>query len=177
MKLSVIIPCYNESKTIRSIVDAVLGQPYDNKEIIIVDDASTDGTTDVLRKEIAPFVDKIFYHEKNQGKGAALKTGINAATGDIILIQDADLEYDPMEYPNLLNPILQNKADVVFGSRFYGWEASPCSVFLASGREWFFNPDFKHVYQSESDRYGNLLQSVSSGNHSRDMYRGEQVWF
>jgi len=120
MKLSVIIPCYNERNTIRSLVDAVRRSPYDNKEIIIVDDGSTDGTRDVLSQEIAPFVAKILYHEKNKGKGAALKTGIHAATGDIILIQDADLEYDPMEYPNLLNPILQNQADVVFGSRFLG---------------------------------------------------------
>ena len=120
MKLSVIIPCYNERNTIRSLVDAVRRAPYDNKEIIIVDDGSTDGTKDVLCQEMAPVVAKILYHEKNQGKGAALKTGIHAATGDIILIQDADLEYDPMEYSYLLNPILQNQADVVFGSRFLG---------------------------------------------------------
>lgn len=120
MILSVIIPCYNEKNTIRRLVDAVRRAPYDDKEIIIVDDGSTDGTKDVLCQEIAPFVARILYHEKNQGKGAALKTGIDAATGDIILIQDADLEYDPMEYPDLLNPILQNQADVVFGSRFLG---------------------------------------------------------
>ena len=120
MKLSVIIPCYNERNTIRSLVDAVRCAPYDNKEIIIVDDASTDGTIGVLREEIAPLVAKTLYHVKNMGKGAALRTGIHAATGEIILIQDADLEYDPMEYPNLLTPILKNQADVVFGSRFMG---------------------------------------------------------
>ncbi|MGD9975752.1 MAG: glycosyltransferase family 2 protein [Desulfatirhabdiaceae bacterium] len=120
MKLSVIIPCYNEKQTIRQIVDRVCRAPFDNKEIIIVDDGSTDGTKDLLQKEITPRVAQIIYHEKNQGKGAALKTGINAATGDIVLIQDADLEYDPMEYSNLLNPIIKNQADVVFGSRFMG---------------------------------------------------------
>jgi glycosyltransferase involved in cell wall biosynthesis len=120
MKLSVVIPCYNERETILKIVEAVRNSPYDNKEIIIIDDCSTDGTKDLLRTEIAPLVAKILYHDVNQGKGAALRTGIKAATGDIVIIQDADLEYDPNEYALLVEPIIQDKADVVFGSRFMG---------------------------------------------------------
>lgn len=120
MKLSIIIPCYNELRTIRMIVDAVRASPVAEREIIIVDDHSCDGTRDLLRTEIAPLVDKILYHEENQGKGAALRTGFAASSGDIVLIQDADLEYDPQEYPLLLGPILSGKADVVFGSRFMG---------------------------------------------------------
>ena len=120
MKLSIIIPCYNEKSTIREVIDAVLAAPYDNKEIIIVDDCSKDGTKEVLLEEIEPLVHQILFHKVNQGKGAALRTGIQAATGDIVLIQDADLEYDPQEYPNLVEPILRNKADVVYGSRFMG---------------------------------------------------------
>jgi glycosyltransferase involved in cell wall biosynthesis len=120
MKLSIVIPCYNEEKTIRTIVDAVRASPYQSKEIIVVDDCSRDNTRAILKSEIAPLVDKILYHEVNQGKGAALRTGIQAATGDIVVIQDADLEYDPNEYPLLVEPILHDRADVVFGSRFMG---------------------------------------------------------
>jgi glycosyltransferase involved in cell wall biosynthesis len=120
MKLSIVIPCYNELRTIRHIVDRVRAAPVAEREIIIVDDCSRDGTRELLRADIAPLVDKVLFHEVNQGKGAALRTGFRAATGDIVVVQDADLEYDPQDYPRLLQPILEGKADVVFGSRFQG---------------------------------------------------------
>ena len=123
MKLSIVIPCYNEVRTIRAIVDRVRSAPVADKEIIIVDDCSADGTRDLLRTEIAPLVNRIIYHDVNQGKGAALRTGFAAATGDVVIVQDADLEYDPNEYPRLLAPIERGQADVVFGSRFAGGDA------------------------------------------------------
>lgn len=123
MKLSVVIPCFNELGTIGTVVEAVKASPVQHLEIIIVDDYSTDGTREILSSRIESQVDRVIYHDRNQGKGAALRTGIAAATGDIVIVQDADLEYDPQEYPVMIKPILDNKADVVFGSRFAGGQA------------------------------------------------------
>ncbi len=120
IRLSVIIPCFNERNTIEKVISAVLSSPVRNTEIIVVDDCSTDGTREILEREIKPQVPAVIYHDRNRGKGAALRTGIAAATGDFVIIQDADLEYDPQEYPLLLEPLIQNKADVVYGSRFMG---------------------------------------------------------
>jgi glycosyltransferase involved in cell wall biosynthesis len=117
-KLSVVIPVYNEERWIREVIARV--QAVDiPKEIIIVDDCSKDGTRDILRTITDDNV-RIFFQEINQGKGAALRRGFQEATGSVVLVQDADLEYDPAEYPRLLQPIMENKADVVFGSRFIG---------------------------------------------------------
>jgi glycosyltransferase involved in cell wall biosynthesis len=120
LKLSIIIPCYNEEATIRGIVRAVQASPVKEREVIVVDDCSKDGTREILRSEIASLVDRVIYHERNMGKGAALRSGFAAATGDIVIVQDADLEYDPQDYPIILEPVLAGKADVVFGSRFMG---------------------------------------------------------
>ena len=120
MRLSVIIPCFNEAGTIAALIRAVRESPVPDIEIIIVDDCSTDGTLEILQEQIAPLVQQVIFHKKNQGKGAALRAGFQAATGDIILVQDADLEYDPQEYPLLIEPIIAGNADAVFGSRFMG---------------------------------------------------------
>lgn len=119
MKISVVIPCYNERATIEKIVEAIRAAPFE-MELIIVDDASTDGTAALLGEKVAPLADKIIYHPINRGKGAALRSAFAAVTGDIVLVQDADLEYDPQDYSLLLEPILAGKADAVFGSRFMG---------------------------------------------------------
>ena len=120
MKLSIVIPCYNELKTLEAIINAVKKLHYDNKEIILIDDFSSDGTRELIKKNIEAKVDKVIYHNKNIGKGAAVRSGIKIATGDIVIIQDADLEYDPEEILKVIEPILKGKADVVYGSRFVG---------------------------------------------------------
>jgi glycosyltransferase involved in cell wall biosynthesis len=124
--LSIVIPVYNEANTIREVIERVQEVPLPqvaSREIVIVDDCSTDGTRDILAAYRDKYAIKIVLHERNQGKGAALRTGIAETTGNIVLIQDADLEYDPQEYPKLLAPILAGKADVVYGSRFAGGES------------------------------------------------------
>src|SRR5438874_6989384 len=120
MKLSVVIPCYNERATIEAVVDAVRSAPVEDVEIIVVDDGSTDGTRELLQAKPEGWIDKIVLQKCNFGKGAALRAGFQAATGDLVIVQDADLEYDPKEYPILISPILEDRADVVFGSRFLG---------------------------------------------------------
>jgi len=134
IKVSVVIPVYNECNTIRQIVDAVRAVEIEDVEfeLVIVDDCSDDGTADVLREHVEQLVAQVLYHERNQGKGAALRTGFGATTGDIVLVQDADLEYDPRDYPRLLAPILEGKADVVYGSRFVGGESHRVHLFWHS---------------------------------------------
>jgi len=120
MKVSIVIPCYNEKNTIEQIVEAVRNAPLESREIIVVDDCSQDGTQAVLKEKISQMVDQVIYHPVNRGKGAALRSGFAAASGDIILVQDADLEYSPEDYPVLLEPLMSGRADAVFGSRFMG---------------------------------------------------------
>lgn len=122
MLISVTIPVYNEVETIEALVRRVLEAPVTIHEIIVVDDGSSDGTSELLRDHIQHLDSRIktYLHENNRGKGAALRTAFQVCTGDVIIVQDADLEYDPVEYPNLLGPILDGRADVVYGSRFAG---------------------------------------------------------
>ena len=124
MNITVVIPTYNEEETIREIVRRVQATKIPN-EIIIVDDGSQDGTRQILTEMNGKDNIKVYLHEKNSGKGSALRTGFNYASGDVIIIQDADLEYDPREYPNLLKPIEEGLADVVYGSRFLGAARRP----------------------------------------------------
>ena len=116
--LSIVIPCYNERENILNILDKIDESPIPNKEIIVVDDCSTDGTRNILEEKVRSRVAKIVYHEQTGGHGAALKNGFMNATGDVVIIQDADLEYDPMDYLKVVTPIVEGKAKVVYGSRF-----------------------------------------------------------
>jgi glycosyltransferase involved in cell wall biosynthesis len=132
MKISIIIPCYNEAKTISEIVEKVNEQTFFKKEIIVIDDFSTDGSREILKSFLQDKVTTIIFNDKNYGKGYSLKQGIKKATGDIILIQDADLEYDPSDYSKLIDPILKGFADVVYGSRFIGSDEKRVLLFWHS---------------------------------------------
>ncbi len=124
MKLSIIIPVYNERDSLDVLLGRVKAAPVDQaKEVIVVDDASTDGTRDVLAKHDGTDNVRVLLHDRNRGKGAAIRTAQQHVTGDVVMIQDADLEYDPADYPKLLAPIVDGRADVVYGSRFVGSEA------------------------------------------------------
>jgi glycosyltransferase involved in cell wall biosynthesis len=158
MRLSVIIPVFNEVKTLRQVCDLVQSTPYE-KEIIIIDDGSTDGTRELLKELEAQNV-KILLHEKNTGKGAAIRTGLEHATGDVLLIQDADMEYDPSDYPHLLEPICQGKADVVFGSRFLGGGAHRVLYF----------------WHSLGNRFLTLLANMLNDLNMSDMETGYKVF-
>ena len=120
MKISIVIPCFNEKNTISDIIEKVKKENNYQKEIIVIDDFSTDGTREILQEKIKNNIDRLILNEKNFGKGYSVRQGIKVATGDIILIQDADLEYDPLDYPKLIEPINKGYADVVYGSRFIG---------------------------------------------------------
>ncbi len=122
MKLSIIIPCFNESNTIKKIIDKVYNNSKYENEIIVIDDCSTDGSREILKSELSNKISTLILNEKNYGKGYSVRKGIEKATGSILIIQDADLEYDPTDYPRLIEPIKNDFADVVFGSRFVGSE-------------------------------------------------------
>lgn len=137
MKLSVVIPVYNERKTLRQVIQRVAEVPFET-EIVCVDDGSTDGSREILSELETKYSQlRIFLLPKNQGKGAALRRGIQEATGDFVIIQDADLEYDPTDYPALLEPLTQGKADVVYGSRFLGSGPHRVLYFWHSVANWF----------------------------------------
>src|SRR5947208_11847759 len=160
MKVSVVIPCYNEKNTIERVVEAVRNAPLERREIIVVDDCSQDGTQAVLKEKICKMVDKIIYQPVNRGKGAALRTGFAAATGDIILVQDADLEYSPEDYPALLEPLMSDKADAVFGSRFIS--GRPHRVFF-----------FWHMV---GNRFLTLLSNMFTNLNLTDMQTGYKAF-
>jgi glycosyltransferase involved in cell wall biosynthesis len=132
MKVSIIIPCYNEARTIEEIITKVKNEKSCNKEIILIDDGSNDGTIDIIKAKLESKIDHLILNNKNYGKGYSVRKGIEVATGDIILIQDADLEYDPEDYKKILEPIIRGYADVVYGSRFIGGQEKRVLLFWHS---------------------------------------------
>ena len=178
MKVSIVIPVYNERAFIEEVLLRVQASPID-KEILVIDDKSSDGTRALLEemdkaqsegKRDVPVQNgkarlsleniRFLFQPQNAGKGAALRRGFEAATGDIILVQDADLEYDPKDYGTLLEPIFDGKADVVYGSRFLGGPAA-CPLFLALRRQQVPHAAFRYLHEPEADGHGDLLQSLS----------------
>lgn len=159
MKLSIIIPAFNEAATLAEVVHRVAATPFDT-EIIVVDDGSTDGTRDMLVELAEKGAVRALFHDRNQGKGAALRTGFAAATGDAVVVQDADLEYDPQEYGKLLKPIEEGKADVVFGSRFLGGD---------SHRVLYF-------WHSVGNRFLTLISNMFSNINLTDMETGFKMF-
>ncbi|HET9843263.1 MAG TPA: glycosyltransferase family 2 protein [Gammaproteobacteria bacterium] len=159
--LSVVIPCYNEAKTIEHILKKIRQSPIEGKlEVIVVNDGSTESMKILLETVCKPLIDVLIHHDKNQGKGAALKTGIAHAKGDYVIIQDADLEYDPNDFPQLLAPFLDNRADVVFGSRFIGGE---CHRVL-------------YFWHSLGNRFLTLLSNMFTNLNLTDMETGYKVF-
>ena len=176
MKFTIVIPCYNETKTIRAIVDLVRAAPVDDKEIIVVDDCSRDGTRDLLLAEIAPLADRIIYHEVNRGKGAALRTGFAAATGEVVIVQGADLEYDPQEYPRLLKPIHRWQGGCRFWLALQGRRGSPRGLFLAHGGQQIPDPALEYAFRHQPHRHGNLIQGFPPGDSAKNHHSGESLW-
>lgn len=155
LKLSVVVPCYNEKDTIESVIAAIRGCGIKNLEIIIVEDCSTDGTRELLKEKVAATVEKVLYHKVNSGKGAALRHGFKAATGDLVVIQDADMEYDPKDYLRLVEPFVSGRADaeVVYGSRY------------ARGERYMI----KRFYHSAGNKFLTLLSNLFSDMALTDM--------
>jgi glycosyltransferase involved in cell wall biosynthesis len=159
MKVSIVVPCFNEGQTIEKVVEAVRRSPIQQKEIIVADDCSDDGTSTVLER-VSSSVDRVICQPRNLGKGAALRAGFAAATGSVIVIQDADLEYDPSEYPRLLAPILANKADVVLGTRFAGAQLHK----------------FRYFWQRAANKFATFLSNVFTGLNLTDVQTGHKAF-
>lgn len=137
MKLSIIIPVYNEIKTIKKLLLKVVNQQIKDIQIIVVDDFSTDGTTEIIKNDLSQYIDKIIYHEKNMGKGAAIRSAQKFVNGDIVIIQDADLEYDPEDYKKLIDPIINRRTSVVYGSRVLNTKRYNSKNFISLYRIFF----------------------------------------
>jgi len=159
MKVSVVIACFNEGQTIEQVVQAIRRSPIKQIEIIIVDDCSDDGTSTILER-VSSLVDRVIYQPRNCGKGAALRAGFAAATGNIVVIQDADLEYAPSDYPLLLAPIFSEKADVVLGTRFAGEKARK----------------FTYFWQRGGNRFATLLSNAFTGLNLTDIQTGYKAF-